>query len=117
MRLFVSLSAAIILAALALTACNSRDGSGSAGRSTSPTTTTSSSSAPTSLTPNDGVPRITTAELRDALEKGTAIVVDVRSPESYKAGHIRGAINIPEPEITKRKDELPRDKKIVTYCS
>jgi rhodanese-related sulfurtransferase len=63
------------------------------------------------------VERITTAELRDALEKGTAIVVDVRSPESYKAGHIRGAVNIPEPEITRRKDELPRDKKIVFYCS
>jgi rhodanese-related sulfurtransferase len=67
--------------------------------------------------PGDGVERITTAELRDALEKGTAVVIDVRSPESYKAGHIRGAINIPEPEIAKRKDELPRDKKIVFYCS
>lgn len=60
---------------------------------------------------------MTTAELRDALEKGTAIVVDVRSPESFKMGHIRGAINVPEQEITKRKDEFPRDKKIVFYCS
>jgi 3-mercaptopyruvate sulfurtransferase SseA len=119
MRLFLSLVAAIILGALALTACNSRDGSGSAGRAASSTGTSPSSSAPAppSTAPADGVERITTAELRDALEKGTAIVVDVRSPESYKLGHIRGAINIPEPEITKRKDELPRDKKIVFYCS
>jgi 3-mercaptopyruvate sulfurtransferase SseA len=116
MRLFLSLTAATILAALALMACNSRDGSGSSGivaRSGGLPT----SSAPTTTVPADGVERVTTAELRDALEKGTAIVVDVRSPESYKAGHIRGAINIPEPEIARRKDELPRDKKIVFYCS
>ncbi|HEX8773511.1 MAG TPA: rhodanese-like domain-containing protein [Pyrinomonadaceae bacterium] len=118
MRLFFSLMAAIMLAALALAGCNSRDGSGSAGsaaRSTGPSSSTAT--APPSTAPGDGVERITTAELRDALEKGTAIVVDVRSPESYKLGHIRGAINIPEPEITRRKDELPRDKKIVFYCS
>jgi 3-mercaptopyruvate sulfurtransferase SseA len=116
MRLFFSLLAAIILAALALTACNSRDGSGSGGVASR--AGTSSAPAPPSTTmPADGVERITTAELRDALEKGTAVVIDVRSPESYKAGHIRGAINIPEPELSKHKDELPRDKKIVFYCS
>jgi rhodanese-related sulfurtransferase len=51
------------------------------------------------------------------MEKGTAVVIDVRSPESYKTGHIKGSINIPETEIVRRKDELPRDKKIVLYCS
>jgi 3-mercaptopyruvate sulfurtransferase SseA len=120
MRLFVLLSAAVVLSALALAACNSSDGSGSGARPTSATTTatTTTSSAPTTSTaPTDGVERITTSELRDALEKGTAIVVDVRTPESFKSGHIRGAINIPEPEIARRKDELPRDKKIVLYCS
>ena len=116
MRFFVSLSAAIILAALAFVACNSNDGSGSkiarSGGNTSP-----SSSAPSTTTPSDGVQRVTTAELRDAMEKGTAVVIDVRSPESYKTGHIKGSINIPETEIARRKDELPRDKKIVLYCS
>jgi rhodanese-related sulfurtransferase len=63
------------------------------------------------------VRRITTAELRDALEKGTAVVVDVRSAEAYKIGHIKGALNIPEAEIASRKDELPRDKTIALYCS
>ncbi|HEX8140794.1 MAG TPA: rhodanese-like domain-containing protein [Pyrinomonadaceae bacterium] len=121
MRLFVLLWTVAVLSALALTACNSSDGSGSGARTTGAATTATSgaSSAPATTTtaPNDGVERITTSELRDALEKGTAIVVDVRSPESFKAGHIRGAINIPEAEITRRKDELPRDKKIVLYCS
>ncbi|HEV2912046.1 MAG TPA: rhodanese-like domain-containing protein [Pyrinomonadaceae bacterium] len=116
MRLFVSLAAvAIILAALALTACNSKDGSGSSAARSSGSANSSSAAPPT--TAPDGVQRITTAELRDALEKGTAMVVDVRSPESYKSGHIKGSINIPETEIARRKDELPRDRKIVLYCS
>lgn len=117
MRLSLSLLAAIILAAMALAACNSRDGSGSGGSAARATSPSSSAPAPPSSAHGDGVERMTTAELRDALEKGTAIVVDVRSPESFKMGHIRGAINVPEQEITKRKDEFPRDKKIVFYCS
>jgi 3-mercaptopyruvate sulfurtransferase SseA len=115
MRLYVLLAGTMILAALALTACNSRDGSGSAARTGN--STTSAPGAPTTSMPSDGVRRVTTAELRDALEKGTAVVVDVRSPESYKSGHIKGAQNIPESEIVSRKDELPRDKTIVLYCS
>lgn len=117
MRLFASLSAAVILAALVLAACNSRDGSGSAARSSNNSRSAGSVAGPTTTTPSDGVRRMTTAELRDAMEKGTAVVIDVRSPESYRLAHIKGAINIPEPEIVSRKDELPRDKTIVFYCS
>lgn len=118
MRLYVLLSAAI-LATLALTACNSRDGSGSTARTGANSNTTSASApaAPTTSMPGDGVRRMTTAELRDALERGTAVVVDVRSVEAYKVAHIKGALNIPEGEIIARKDELPRDKMLVFYCS
>jgi predicted small secreted protein len=118
MRLYVLLSATLLLAAISLTACNSRDGSGSTARTgNSNTTSASAPAAPTTSIPGDGVRRITTAELRDALERGTAVVVDVRMPEAYKVAHIKGALNIPETEIVKRKDELPRDKMIVFYCS
>lgn len=119
MRLFASLSAVIILAALAFVGCNSRDGSGSAARSSSSSSNSGSSTVagPTTSMPGDGVRRMTTAELHDALEKGTAVVVDVRSAETYKLAHIKGALSIPEPEIVSRKDELPRDKTIVLYCS
>jgi 3-mercaptopyruvate sulfurtransferase SseA len=118
MRLFASLSAAVILAALAFVGCNSKDGSGSAARRNSNSgSSTGSVAGPTTSMPDDGVRRITTAELRDALEKGTAIVVDVRSAESYRQAHIKGALSIPESEIASRKDELPRDKTIVLYCS
>lgn len=120
MRLIASLSAAVILAALAFVGCNSKDGSGSTARTTSSSSSsnnTGSVSGPATSAPSDGVRRITTAELRDALEKGTAVVVDVRSAEAYKLSHIKGALNIPEGQIISRKDELPRDKTIVFYCS
>jgi hypothetical protein len=68
-------------------------------------------------TPGDGAPRITPAELRVALDNGTAILVDVRGDDSYKAGHIKGAISIPVDEIRTRFKELPKDKFIATYCS
>ena len=68
-------------------------------------------------TPVDGVRRVTVQELREAMEKGTAIVVDVRSAEQFKAGHIKGAVWIPGNEIGGRTKELPKDKLIVTYCS
>ena len=71
----------------------------------------------TQPTPADGVRRITVDELRAAMEKGTAIVIDVRGEDQYKAGHIKGAIWIPGGEIAGRTKELPKDKLIVTYCS
>jgi rhodanese-related sulfurtransferase len=73
--------------------------------------------AQTQPTPADGVRRVTVEELRAALEKGTAVVVDVRVEESYKAGHIKGALWIPGNEIASRTKELPKDKLIVAYCS
>lgn len=65
----------------------------------------------------DGAARITVADLREALDKGTAYVVDVRTDDQYKSGHIKGAVHIPETDIAARASELPRDKTIVTYCS
>ena len=68
-------------------------------------------------TPSDGAQRITVAELRAALDNGTAILVDVRSEDAYKAEHIKGALSIPVYEIAARLKELPKDKLIATYCS
>lgn len=67
--------------------------------------------------PSDGARRITVEELRQAIEKKEAVVVDVRGEGSYKAGRIKGARWIPVGEVKQRSGELPRDKTIVTYCS
>jgi glucose/arabinose dehydrogenase len=68
-------------------------------------------------TPEDSVRRVTVEELRAALEKGKAIVVDVRGQEAYKIAHIKGALSIPEADLKSRLGELPKDKLIVFYCS
>lgn len=65
----------------------------------------------------DGVRRITPAELRTALKKGKAVIVDVRGLGAYQAGHITGALTIPVTEMAARYSELPKDKLIATYCS
>ena len=66
---------------------------------------------------NDGVRRITPAELQAALARGEAVVVDVRNQDMYDRGHTQGARLIPYSDIGARANELPRDKLIVTYCS
>jgi 3-mercaptopyruvate sulfurtransferase SseA len=65
----------------------------------------------------DGVRRITAAEAHDALDKGKAIIIDVRGDETYKLGHIKGALSIPVNDFVARMKDLPRDKMIITYCS
>ena len=45
------------------------------------------------------------------------VIVDVREPELFKAGHIPGAINIPYPDVkTRTLVELKPDQNIVFVC-
>lgn len=49
--------------------------------------------------------------------KDAVLVIDVRSPEEFAAGHIAGAVNIPGSEIAGRVAELPKDRLIATVCN
>ena len=56
-----------------------------------------------------------------ALEAGgeaAVVVLDVRTPEEFAAGHIPGAINLSHDQIEARLDELApfRDRPLVVYC-
>jgi rhodanese-related sulfurtransferase len=44
------------------------------------------------------------------------VLLDVRSREGYRAGHLPGAISIPFEELPKRMAELPKDREIIAYC-
>ena len=57
-------------------------------------------------------------ELQEMAKKG-AILLDVRSPQEYKEGHINGAILIPEYELKRDADKFLTNKEevIVVYCS
>lgn len=62
-------------------------------------------------------PRISAAEARKALDAGQAVLVDVRSAAAYQAEHAKGAVSLPGSELPARLSELPKDKKIITYCT
>lgn len=101
----------LILAGCALTACK-RSGNIQTSERVQVSTPTNSPALPT-----DGVRRVTIAELKDALEKGEAVVVDVRGDVEYTLGHIKGARSLPLGLIAQQSGDLPRDKLIVTYCA
>lgn len=44
------------------------------------------------------------------------VILDVRSPEGYREGHVPGAVNIPFEELPNRLKELPKTKEIISYC-
>ena len=45
-----------------------------------------------------------------------AIIIDVRKPDKFRAGHIPMAINLPMERIEKRQVTLPRNKTLLVYC-
>lgn len=63
------------------------------------------------------VPRISVTEAEALVKKGEAILLDARQESDFRAGHIKGAISMPEAQIPARVSMLPRDKKIITYCT
>jgi rhodanese-related sulfurtransferase len=44
------------------------------------------------------------------------LLVDVRTPQEYAAGHIPGAVNIALDELRSRLGDLPRDRELAAYC-
>lgn len=43
-------------------------------------------------------------------------IIDVRTEEEYKLGHVEGAINIPYDEILDNLDRINKDKPTIVYC-
>ncbi|MEX2245817.1 MAG: rhodanese-like domain-containing protein [Dehalococcoidia bacterium] len=61
--------------------------------------------------------RIDVAEAKEMLQSGDTVVIDVREPHEYQAGHVPGATLIPVNSVFARREELPKDKKIVFVCA
>ncbi|MFN2455608.1 MAG: rhodanese-like domain-containing protein [Pyrinomonadaceae bacterium] len=118
MRLLISsLAAAMIFCALVvLLGCDASSGN-TGNNNTAKATATPPQPTAQPQVAGDGAARISVTDLRAALDKGTAVVVDVRNDDQFNAGHIKGAVHIPEMDIAARSGELPSGKTIVTYCS
>jgi 3-mercaptopyruvate sulfurtransferase SseA len=65
------------------------------------------------------VPRVPVEAAKTALDRGEAVIVDVRSSDAYAASHIAEAINIPlvEIEANPSRLNLDKDRWIITYCT
>jgi rhodanese-related sulfurtransferase len=66
------------------------------------------------------VERTSLADFEVLQARGTVLVVDVRNDDSFRAGHIPGAINVPIDEVERRTAEIisrAGSLAIVTYCS
>ena len=63
------------------------------------------------------VPRISLADAKKAFDEGDVVFVDTRAEVQYREEHIKGSINIPAEAFETRYAEVPKNKKIITYCS
>jgi rhodanese-related sulfurtransferase len=58
-----------------------------------------------------------TEAFKDAVAASGALVIDVRQPDEYDAGHIPGAVNIPLRELAANVDKIPTDTQVFVYCA
>ena len=63
------------------------------------------------------VPRINLADAKKDFDAGITYFIDTRNEESYKSEHIKGAVNISENMLEAKIKNIPKDKKIIAYCS
>lgn len=86
-----------------------------AGCRTAADASTAGAPATTASTPATA-PASPSAIAHTRVEHG-AVLLDVRTPEEFEAGHIDGALNIPLHELSARAVELgPTDRAVVVYC-
>jgi glyoxylase-like metal-dependent hydrolase (beta-lactamase superfamily II) len=61
---------------------------------------------------------ISADELLALLDASAEIcVLDVREPDEFAAWSIPGATNVPMSQLTRRREELPRDRTLVSVCA
>jgi len=104
-RRHASAAALLAAAALVLTGC----GGSSTAAPADTGTRVESASKPTLLTP---------VRAQELIADGGVQVLDVRTPEEFAAGHVKGAtlIDFYEPDFAERIAELDRDTAYVVYC-
>jgi glyoxylase-like metal-dependent hydrolase (beta-lactamase superfamily II)/rhodanese-related sulfurtransferase len=69
--------------------------------------------------PHDGA-SVRDLRIEDApawLRQHQAVVLDVREPHEYAAGHVPGAVSIPQADLALRLDELPLDQDLLVVCA
>ena len=109
----------IIGVALIAYVLGTKAGQSSGGTQAVAAPTTAADNGASQSAPEDNVPRISLDEFTTLYGSFSSrpYIVDVRVKDSYDEGHIKGAVSIPEAEMSNRIGELPKDKLIVAYCA
>lgn len=117
MKKLLSLSAFLTIALFIGAACQAASTANTTAGGGSQALANNSAAATDEHAHSDDAPRITLADAKKDFDAGTAIFVDTRGEAAYKNEHIKGAINIAADMLEAKLKELPKDKKIIAYCS
>lgn len=60
--------------------------------------------------------KISSDEVREGIQNEQILLIDARPEDEYQAGHLPGAISLPVDTISRRINQLPMGKTVVTYC-
>lgn len=61
--------------------------------------------------------RISLEDAKKAYDSGEAVFIDTRSTSAFENEHVKGAINIPASDFENKYKSVPKNKKIIAYCS
>ena len=64
---------------------------------------------------SETVPEVTIDEAIARVGSGV-VLIDVREPEEWEAGHAVGAVSIPMSQFAERQDEFPREDEFLVIC-
>ena len=68
------------------------------------------------LTETKKLPQISVQELKTNLQNDGPLVLDVRTPNEWKSGHIDGARHVPLSSFGQQLPDLPNDRKVAVIC-
>jgi rhodanese-related sulfurtransferase len=64
----------------------------------------------------DPAHELTPSQVKEALDKGDVLLIDVREPYEWDAGRIPGSTHIELERLASRADGVPSDRPIVFSC-
>ena len=68
-------------------------------------------------TPGASFPTLRSDAVKRLLDvREPVVLVDMRKPAEYRAGHLPGAISLPMAELERRYREIPKAARVVLYC-
>ena len=68
-------------------------------------------------TPGASFPTLRSDAVKRLLDvREPLVLVDMRKPAEYRAGHLPGAISLPITELERRYREIPKGPRVILYC-